>query len=339
MDELQSWLDENWDPDLTVGEWWERLGLSGWAAPILPADVLRQGPVARRRASRAAARSPSSVRSARPVGLGLLLAGADDRDARHAASRSSCTSATSSPAGRRGASCSASRAPAPTSPACTTRAIEDGDEWHRQRSEGVDVGRPDRRPGHAASPARTPTCRSTRASRGSRSTCTSRASRCGPLREMTGARDVQRGLPHRRSRRRRRASSAASTTGGPSPTRRCMFERSGLGRRWRRAVRAAWRRPARSPATSTSASATSCAGGSAAAGGDGRRRRRSSACAKLLVDLAKGNGKIDEPAIRQDLMRLHTLNELGRNNNLRLKAGARRRAATSPASRTSRSCR
>ena len=42
--------------------------------------------------------------------------------------------------------------------------------------------------------------------------------------------------------------------------------------------------------------------------------------AKLLIDLAKGNGKIDDPTIRQDLMRLHTLNELGRYNNLRLKA-------------------
>jgi alkylation response protein AidB-like acyl-CoA dehydrogenase len=40
----------------------------------------------------------------------------------------------------------------------------------------------------------------------------------------------------------------------------------------------------------------------------------------LLVDLAKGNGKIDDPSVRQDLMRLYTLNELGRMNNLRAKA-------------------
>ena len=31
--EVTSWLEENWDPDLTVGEWWELLGMSGWAAP------------------------------------------------------------------------------------------------------------------------------------------------------------------------------------------------------------------------------------------------------------------------------------------------------------------
>ena len=41
---------------------------------------------------------------------------------------------------------------------------------------------------------------------------------------------------------------------------------------------------------------------------------------KLLVELAKGNGKINDPTVRQGLMKLHTLNELGRMNNLRAKA-------------------
>ena len=41
---------------------------------------------------------------------------------------------------------------------------------------------------------------------------------------------------------------------------------------------------------------------------------------KLLIDLAKGNGAIQDPSIRQDLMKLHTLGEIGRFNNLRLKA-------------------
>ena len=30
--EVNAWLAENWDPELTVAEWWERLGLSGWGA-------------------------------------------------------------------------------------------------------------------------------------------------------------------------------------------------------------------------------------------------------------------------------------------------------------------
>ena len=51
--------------------------------------------------------------------------------------------------------------------------------------------------------------------------------------------------------------------------------------------------------------------GSASGGGNG---------AKLLIDLAKGNGSIADASIRQDLMKLHTLGEIGRFNNLRLKA-------------------
>src|SRR5690349_21102003 len=43
IDELRTWLEENWNPDLTVKEWWERLGLAGWAAPMLPADSYGRG--------------------------------------------------------------------------------------------------------------------------------------------------------------------------------------------------------------------------------------------------------------------------------------------------------
>ncbi len=42
-DELRDWLEGSWDPDLTVGEWWERLGMSGWAAPLLPVDCYGRG--------------------------------------------------------------------------------------------------------------------------------------------------------------------------------------------------------------------------------------------------------------------------------------------------------
>ena len=43
IDELRTWLEENWNPDLTVGEWWERLGMAGWSAPMLPADSYGRG--------------------------------------------------------------------------------------------------------------------------------------------------------------------------------------------------------------------------------------------------------------------------------------------------------
>src|SRR6202049_5271089 len=31
--EMKQWLEENWNPELTVGEWWEILARSGYAAP------------------------------------------------------------------------------------------------------------------------------------------------------------------------------------------------------------------------------------------------------------------------------------------------------------------
>jgi alkylation response protein AidB-like acyl-CoA dehydrogenase len=43
VDELTAWLEQNWDPDLAVGEWWERLGMAGWAAPMLPEDAYGRG--------------------------------------------------------------------------------------------------------------------------------------------------------------------------------------------------------------------------------------------------------------------------------------------------------
>jgi alkylation response protein AidB-like acyl-CoA dehydrogenase len=43
VDDLRSFLDDSWDPDLTVGDWWERLGMAGWAAPSLPADAYGHG--------------------------------------------------------------------------------------------------------------------------------------------------------------------------------------------------------------------------------------------------------------------------------------------------------
>jgi alkylation response protein AidB-like acyl-CoA dehydrogenase len=43
---LDRWLDAHWDPAASVGEWWELLGTSGWAAPMLPADRYGRGATA-----------------------------------------------------------------------------------------------------------------------------------------------------------------------------------------------------------------------------------------------------------------------------------------------------
>ena len=41
--ELDAWLDENWDPDLTVADWWKRLAEGRWSSPAMPTEA--GGPV------------------------------------------------------------------------------------------------------------------------------------------------------------------------------------------------------------------------------------------------------------------------------------------------------
>ena len=41
--EVKAWLEENWNPDLTVAEWWDILARSGYAAPSFPEDTWGKG--------------------------------------------------------------------------------------------------------------------------------------------------------------------------------------------------------------------------------------------------------------------------------------------------------
>jgi alkylation response protein AidB-like acyl-CoA dehydrogenase len=41
--EVKAWLEENWDPNLTVAEWWDVLARSGYAAPTFPEDAWGKG--------------------------------------------------------------------------------------------------------------------------------------------------------------------------------------------------------------------------------------------------------------------------------------------------------
>ena len=42
-DEARGWFEANWDPDLTLGEWWERLAASGWGFPTWPGEWYGRG--------------------------------------------------------------------------------------------------------------------------------------------------------------------------------------------------------------------------------------------------------------------------------------------------------
>lgn len=70
---VEAWLDENWDESLTVGEWWDRLGPSGYAHPMLPPNAYGKG------FSQAQAATVWTVMADRdvmgpPTGLGRMLA-------------------------------------------------------------------------------------------------------------------------------------------------------------------------------------------------------------------------------------------------------------------------
>jgi alkylation response protein AidB-like acyl-CoA dehydrogenase len=71
--EVKEWLSANWDPDISVSEWWERLGTSGWAAPGLPPDCYGKG-LPRAEVVQVQNAVAEFGALAAPGGLGLLLA-------------------------------------------------------------------------------------------------------------------------------------------------------------------------------------------------------------------------------------------------------------------------
>jgi len=73
IDELHDWLGVHWDPDLTVGAWWELLGLAGWSAPSLPITGYGRG-LPRNDSVRVAQAIDRFGALGAPGGLGLLLA-------------------------------------------------------------------------------------------------------------------------------------------------------------------------------------------------------------------------------------------------------------------------
>jgi alkylation response protein AidB-like acyl-CoA dehydrogenase len=71
--ELEAWLQRNWDPDLPVTEWWERVGDAGWTAPHFPLEwggrgYSRRSQTTVQRAFRKAGALPP------PGGLGMMMA-------------------------------------------------------------------------------------------------------------------------------------------------------------------------------------------------------------------------------------------------------------------------
>jgi alkylation response protein AidB-like acyl-CoA dehydrogenase len=87
--EVTAWLEEHWDPALSVEAWWRLVGRAGWSAPHLPVEEGGRGlPRSADRQVRALFAAHGALRP--PGGLGLLMAaptilrhGTADQIARH----------------------------------------------------------------------------------------------------------------------------------------------------------------------------------------------------------------------------------------------------------------
>jgi alkylation response protein AidB-like acyl-CoA dehydrogenase len=315
VEEIRSWLEENWDPDLTVAEWWERLGVAGWSAPTLPENAYGRG----------LSRSDGVVVSREigafgavggPSGLGLLLAA--PTIATHGTQEQIDTYVRDIVTGQK-AWCQLFSEPGAGSDLAglQARAVKDGDVWvvNGQKvwtsgGQVADLGmliartNPDvpkhqgityfgidmHQPGMEVR----------------------------PLVEMTGHAMFNEVFMSDAT------TPDDSVIGGVNngwavANTTLMNERAGLGSGGGHAAAGA-----ATPGTVVNDLAKRAGDFIGSAGAAQRRRGGGGgmfgSSYKLLVELAKGNGKIDDPSIRQDLMRLHTLNELGRMNNLRAKA-------------------
>jgi alkylation response protein AidB-like acyl-CoA dehydrogenase len=323
LSELRLWLTKNWDPDLTVGEWWERLGLDGWSAPNLPTNAYGKG-LPRTDAIAVSNEIASFGALGAPAGLGLLLAA--PTIATHGSQEQIDLYVREIVTGQK-AWCQLFSEPQAGSDLAglQTKATRDGDEWvingqkvwtsggqyadlgmllartdpdvpkhvgisyfaFEMHQEGVDVR---------------------------------------PLKEMTGhalfnevfltdARVADAALIGGLNK----GWAAANTT--------LMNERAGLGSGGGSAAGGGLAQPgtvmgalAKRVGDFVQEPAGGSAGGSAAKKGSGGALAAMRGGAGMLIGLAQKNKVNGEAGIRQDLARLYTLGELGRFNGLRLKA-------------------
>ncbi len=71
--ELATWLAENWDPDMTLAEWWARLAADRWAHPAMPEEAGGRGYGRSLCAAVSAGLADAGV-VGRPIGLGPMHA-------------------------------------------------------------------------------------------------------------------------------------------------------------------------------------------------------------------------------------------------------------------------
>lgn len=309
MAEVEAWLTENWDPDLTVGEWWERLGLARWSAPNLPTDSYGRGlsvaeTVAVHKAIAAFGALPA------PRGLGIMLAA--PTIATHGTAEQRERYIRPLVTGQYGW-CQLFSEPGAGSDLAglQTRAVRDGDEWvvtgQKVWTSGGQLA------DFAMLLARTdPDVPKHQGITYFAFDMKQPGVEVRPLREMTG-RSLFNEVFITEARVPHDAVIGGVNNGWAVANTTLAFERAGLG-------------AGGGSVLGSEAVPGSIAGylpmragdlvGSRALGGSGGL----GASAWFLIDAARRMAVSTDPIIRQDLARLHTLTEIGRFTSLRLKA-------------------
>ena len=314
LDELDAFLDANWDPDLTVAEWWERLGLSGWAAPSLPDKAYGKG-LSRADSLAVSARLGERGVLGAPTGLGMLLAA--PTIATHGTPEQVEEFIRPIVTGQR-AWCQLFSEPGAGSDLAGLgcKAVRDGDEWviNGQKvwtsgGQYADMGMLLARTNPEAPKHQGITWFAFDMHQGS-------AVDVRPLREMTG-----RALFNEVFMSDARVPDSwivgGLNNGWAVANTTLMFERAGLS-------------AGGSGGHVALANAGTIAGDlpkrvgdfikERSPGGGGGGGAMVAGAERLFTALAKANGKIDDPTVRQQLMKVHTLTEIARITALRAKA-------------------
>jgi len=316
LEELHDWLSSQWDPELTVGAWWERLGLAGWSAPSLPANAYGKG-LNRNDGVRIARAIAEFGALGAPNGLGLLLAA--PTIATHGTQRQIDRFVKAIVTGQQ-SWCQLFSEPSAGSDLAglQTRAVRDGDEWivngqkvwtsNGQKADmGMLLARTD--PGvpkhqgitYFACPMVQP------------------GIDIRPLREMTG-RALFNEVFLTDARVPDDAVIGGENHGWAAANTTLANERAGLGSGGGSGAGSVAVPGTVGGDLDRRAGEFVSAGTGSSGSGESTMFQAMQAGRGLLTDLAQANGVDTDPMVRQGLARLYTWEELGRMNGLRMKA-------------------
>ena len=309
---IQSFLEKNWDPEMTAAQWWDLLGNAGWSSPILPQGMFGHG-LSRADALAVSREIASFGALGPPNGLGLMLAA--PTIARHGSTEQVETYLRDIVTGQK-AWCQLFSEPGAGSDLAglSSRAERDGDEWivngqkvwtslGQHADMGMLIARTNPEvPKHQGITWFAIDMHQDGVER-------------RPLREMTG--HAMFNEVFLTDARVEHSAAIGDVNNGWAVTNTTlMAERSSLS------AGGAGSAPGATPGT-IAGNLDTRAGDLVAAPKRPKKsdeKKKSSPAQSSMVEFARSFGKDQDPTIRQDLMRLHTLNAVAGYNAKRLKA-------------------